>query len=130
MASLFGHGIVAFTIAKVTSVKVSRIVIVIAVISSILPDIDVLAFKMGIPYEHPFGHRGFTHSILFATVWALLISVFFKTAVDHVCLHLYLDANYGGDSRPSTSRVPMQLKFLILFFDVPIFQFLLYFRPI
>jgi inner membrane protein len=79
MASLFGHGIVAFTIAKVVDVKVSKIIIVLAIISSILPDADVLAFKMGIPYEHPFGHRGFTHSILFATVWAILISVFFKT---------------------------------------------------
>jgi inner membrane protein len=31
-----------------------------------LPDLDVLAFKLGIPYESPFGHRGFTHSLLFA----------------------------------------------------------------
>jgi inner membrane protein len=31
-----------------------------------LPDADVLAFKFGIPYAHPFGHRGASHSIAFA----------------------------------------------------------------
>ncbi len=33
---------------------------------SMLPDADVIAFTFGIPYEHPFGHRGFTHSFAFA----------------------------------------------------------------
>lgn len=31
-----------------------------------LPDIDVLGFRYGIPYASEFGHRGFTHSIVFA----------------------------------------------------------------
>lgn len=35
---------------------------------SLLPDADVLAFELGIPYHHPLGHRGATHSILFAVV--------------------------------------------------------------
>jgi inner membrane protein len=33
---------------------------------SLLADLDVLAFRLGIPYAAPFGHRGATHSILFA----------------------------------------------------------------
>lgn len=39
-----------------------------------LPDVDVLAFRWGIPYDSPWGHRGFTHSIFFAAVlgWAAL----------------------------------------------------------
>jgi inner membrane protein len=32
------------------------------------PDLDVVAFQLGIPYEHPLGHRGFTHSLLFAAL--------------------------------------------------------------
>jgi inner membrane protein len=36
-----------------------------------LPDADVLSFHMGIPYEAAFGHRGFSHSILFAQMFAL-----------------------------------------------------------
>ena len=33
-----------------------------------LPDIDVIAFAFGIPYGDMFGHRGFTHSLLFAVL--------------------------------------------------------------
>lgn len=33
---------------------------------SVAPDLDALAFKFGIPYESPWGHRGFTHSLAFA----------------------------------------------------------------
>lgn len=31
-----------------------------------IPDLDVLSFKFGIAYANAFGHRGFTHSLLFA----------------------------------------------------------------
>jgi inner membrane protein len=33
---------------------------------SLLADVDVLAFRLGIPYSAPFGHRGATHSLAFA----------------------------------------------------------------
>jgi inner membrane protein len=39
-----------------------------------LPDIDVIAFSFGIPYEAMFGHRGFTHSFFFAAVAGALVS--------------------------------------------------------
>ena len=42
------------------------------VLGSILPDVDILAFQFGIPYEEVLGHRGFTHSLAFATFVALL----------------------------------------------------------
>lgn len=50
---------------------------ILAIASAILPDLDVLAFKFGIPYEHPFGHRGFTHSILFAVLWTVIVMLLF-----------------------------------------------------
>ena len=37
----------------------------------ILPDFDVAAFALGIPYAHPLGHRGFFHSLLFALLLGL-----------------------------------------------------------
>lgn len=37
-----------------------------------LPDLDVVAFGLGIPYASPWGHRGFTHSLAFALLSALL----------------------------------------------------------
>jgi inner membrane protein len=36
------------------------------VVVSLLADVDVLAFRLGIPYPAPFGHRGATHSLVFA----------------------------------------------------------------
>jgi inner membrane protein len=42
------------------------------VLLTILPDGDTVGFYYGIPYNSTFGHRGFTHSILFALVMALL----------------------------------------------------------
>lgn len=42
------------------------------VIASVVPDFDCAAFAFGIPYESQFGHRGFTHSIVFAIAFAAL----------------------------------------------------------
>ena len=72
MASVFGHSIVGFTISKLTNNN-SRLLVILAIVSAILPDIDVIGFSFGIPYPHPFGHRGFTHSILFALLWAVIV---------------------------------------------------------
>ena len=44
---------------------------------SIFPDIDVLSFYFGIPYESFWGHRGFIHSIPFALIFSLLITTLF-----------------------------------------------------
>ena len=77
MASIFGHGMVAYTVSKIVSHDVPKVLIVLAILSSILPDADVLTFKFGIPYEHMFGHRGFTHSILFAIIWAISLALIF-----------------------------------------------------
>jgi inner membrane protein len=41
-------------------------------LASILPDLDVLAFRLHIPYSHVLGHRGFSHSLLFALGLATL----------------------------------------------------------
>lgn len=41
-----------------------------ALVLAVLPDLDALGMWLGIPYGHPFGHRGFTHSLPFAAVVA------------------------------------------------------------
>ena len=45
------------------------------VIAAMLPDADVLAFALHIPYADAFGHRGASHSLLFAGVLAALAAV-------------------------------------------------------
>ena len=77
MASIFGHAVVGFTLSKVISNNNSKLLLILAIASTILPDIDVLAFNFDIPYEAPLGHRGFTHSILFAAIWATLLLFIF-----------------------------------------------------
>ena len=42
------------------------------VAASILPDLDVVTFHLGVPYSAGLGHRGFTHSLLFAAAVGLL----------------------------------------------------------
>ncbi|MEA9564378.1 MULTISPECIES: metal-dependent hydrolase [unclassified Xanthomonas] len=42
------------------------------IMAAMLPDADVLAFALHVPYADAFGHRGASHSLLFASVIALL----------------------------------------------------------
>jgi len=42
----------------------------LALACAVLPDIDAVGLWLGIPYDHPFGHRGFTHSLPFAVALA------------------------------------------------------------
>ncbi|MBH1852208.1 metal-dependent hydrolase [Stenotrophomonas maltophilia] len=45
------------------------------VVAAMLPDADVLAFALHIPYADAFGHRGASHSLLIACVLAALAAV-------------------------------------------------------
>jgi len=47
----------------------------LGVVGSILPDIDVIGFHLGVPYGSFFGHRGFTHSLLFAAIVAGIVAL-------------------------------------------------------
>ena len=53
MASVFGHSIVGFTLVKLFKSKQSRWLLILAIASAILPDMDVIAFGLNIPYSHP-----------------------------------------------------------------------------
>src|SRR5207247_10435758 len=49
--------------------------VVLLVVCSCLPDLDIIAFSFGIPYEAPFGHRGAAHSLAFAAICGLLLGL-------------------------------------------------------
>lgn len=42
---------------------------------TVVPDLDVIGFGYGIPYGHLLGHRGLTHSLAFAAVLALALTL-------------------------------------------------------
>ena len=44
----------------------------LGVAASVVPDLDSMAYRLGIPYEVTLGHRGVTHSLVFAVGLALL----------------------------------------------------------
>lgn len=46
--------------------EVDRRALLIAGLCAVIPDADIVAFSLGIPYESPWGHRGWTHSLVFA----------------------------------------------------------------
>ena len=80
MASIFAHGLTAYAIGKTFSKKITTYKFwILAIGCSILPDIDVIGFKFGIQYEDFWGHRGFTHSFLFAFMIGTVITLFFYT---------------------------------------------------
>jgi inner membrane protein len=78
MASIFAHGVIAVSLGKLCRAPLSQRMIITGIILSILPDMDVLTFYAGIPYESVWGHRGFTHSIAFAFASALSITFLFR----------------------------------------------------
>jgi inner membrane protein len=45
---------------------------------SVLPDLDSVAFRVGIPYGATLGHRGVTHSVVFAVAVAALGACAFR----------------------------------------------------
>jgi inner membrane protein len=55
-----------------------------------LPDLDVLAFSLGIPYGARFGHRGFSHSLLFALLISLLVALAASAGLTVVWWRLWL----------------------------------------
>ncbi len=79
MPTLITHAVVAGAIGgTITKEKKPLRFWIIAVLCSVLPDADVIAFLIGIPYADFWGHRGFIHSILFAFLTSLFFaSVFF-----------------------------------------------------
>lgn len=73
MPSAFTH---AFTGAAISLLaprefRGPTLAVVLAGVAA-MPDLDVVAFGFGIPYAHPLGHRGFSHSLTFACMVALV----------------------------------------------------------
>jgi inner membrane protein len=77
MPSAFTHIFVGEALAKTyTAEKMPVKFWVLAGVCSIIPDIDVIGFYYGVRYESLFGHRGFSHSLTFALLTAILVVSF------------------------------------------------------
>ena len=71
MASIFSHAVAALGIgACFYHPLIPKRVWIIGAACSVIPDLDVISFRFGIHYADFWGHRGFTHSLLFAALLA------------------------------------------------------------
>lgn len=77
------------------------------VFCAVLPDLDVIGFKLGIRYADLLGHRGFSHSLLFALLMGLFGAALapwlrcsrpaaFGVGLAAVASHILLDAMTNG----------------------------------
>ena len=112
MSSIIGHVISGYAVSNTFNKIKTKKVIIIGVLCSILPDIDILGFYLGVPYDSFWGHRGFTHSLFFAVIVSFLVvflfflkeikknkkfSLFYLlTFLLSILLHDFLDAMTDG----------------------------------
>jgi inner membrane protein len=74
MPTAFTHGFVAVALGKAcTTEKMPFRFWALSVLCAVVPDADVIGFHFGIRYRDMLGHRGISHSLLFALVLAFLV---------------------------------------------------------
>jgi len=83
MASVFSHAVAAVGIsAFFHRADTPKRVWLLGVACSVIPDVDVVGFRFGIHYADFWGHRGFTHSLVFAGILATAVMlVAFRQAI-------------------------------------------------
>jgi inner membrane protein len=115
MPTVFTHAVVGGAMTQIAPHGLPKWkVLLTLVVVAIVPDLDVIAFSLGIPYAHPLGHRGFAHSLVFAGTisflaclalfskpgrftkgWWWLVAVTFLAAASHGLLDTATDAGLG-----------------------------------
>lgn len=94
MPSVLGHSILGVSSAQIFSIpkKHALSVLVISIICSVFPDVDVLGYKYGVLYDSLWGHRGFTHSLVFSFLLPSLFTLFFlkKNTPLHITLKIFI----------------------------------------
>lgn len=75
MPTIVTHGFVAALLGKgFAAGRMPARFWFLSVLCSILPDADVIGFRLGISYEDTLGHRGLSHSLFFALVLSLIVA--------------------------------------------------------
>ncbi|OON67237.1 metal-dependent hydrolase [Hymenobacter sp. CRA2] len=105
MPTIFTHAAVALGLGRIRYARQlpTRFWLLTA-LCAIAPDFDAVTFKLGIPYASMWGHRGFTHSLVFAALLGLLLA-------------------YGAWPR-TTCRAPLVLWFFLATASHPLLDML------
>lgn len=114
MPSSFSHAVAAVALGRAyTTRQLPLRFWILAAICSVAPDVDVVCTRFGIEYSEMLGHRGLTHSFLFAGVLSSLVvllafrrpfeginrgallAFFFLATVSHSVLDAMVDGTLG-----------------------------------
>lgn len=111
MPTVLTHPAVPMAMGFVLGRKTAPPALTIAGIAvSILPDLDILTWHLGIPLSHEYGHRGFSHSILFAALaaligarllkgygipWTLALGFLFISCISHGVMDAFTNGGHG-----------------------------------
>jgi inner membrane protein len=79
--TVFSHAVFAAALYIPFRHHVPRHFALAGAVAAVVPDLDVVAFRFGIPYAHPLGHRGFSHSLVFAAAVAAVTIVAFARSL-------------------------------------------------
>jgi inner membrane protein len=75
MASALSHAYVALSLSSAFPARqLPRRWLLLGMVCTVIPDIDVIGFHFGIHYGDLLGHRGITHSLPFAAVLSILVA--------------------------------------------------------
>ncbi len=95
MATIISHSIAALALGKAFAPNRPPLKFwLLTVTCSVLPDFDVISFVFGIRYSDMLGHRGITHSLLFALVVGALVGSLFFDEIDALSRKWWLLASY------------------------------------
>jgi inner membrane protein len=86
LASIISHAVAALGIgACFYTPYIPKRVWAIGALCSVVPDLDVIGFRFGIRYGDFWGHRGFTHSFIFAALVATIaVGIAFRPALPSI----------------------------------------------
>lgn len=91
MASIFTHPAIATSLFPwFKKFDNPKSVLGTGILLSILPDIDVVGLRLGIPYEAMFGHRGLSHSLFFAAFLCIFVAWIMAKRSTSNGVHLWL----------------------------------------
>jgi inner membrane protein len=90
VASVFSHALAAAALGVALNVPSHPRIWLLGMACAIVPDLDVVGFWLGVPYHHLLGHRGLTHSLVFAAALSPLIVVTFFRGRDWIALRYCL----------------------------------------
>src|SRR5215467_8718082 len=95
MASAFSHAVAALSIGTCFyRPQMPQRVWIAGAACSVIPDIDVIGFRFGIHYGDFWGHRGFTHSLVFAALLSVAVTLILSqhgiAGIGRIALFAYL----------------------------------------